>query len=216
MGDHKAWNGTAWVRPRFWDGSGWLVYIPPVYDVPYLTPTFDANNEGWEQSPDYPADWSAGAIYSTTPGGLLSTASLGAPDLGYSPVPIEPGVQVKARYRWRSERLGTADQPITLYFHPPSLYGTASGSEQVNFPTSTQGEQTYTTTGSYVTPADPAADQKPGLKVTLNDANLNGGNETRLWLLEASLINAATGQPLMELGNSPWEPYARTNDGRWV
>lgn len=64
MSDLKVWNGTAWVRPRFWDGSTWREYQPPVYNVPTRN-DFTAGPEGWESAAG-PASWAArdgGVIY---------------------------------------------------------------------------------------------------------------------------------------------------------
>lgn len=223
MSDPKIWNGTAWVRPRFWDGSTWREYLDPTYSIPTNSRVdFSAGNDGWETySTDNgwtPAPWHAN-------GHILTPAEGGANkypaeiDLRSPQTPprynVPPG-----RYRFRcSYRLDALSNTfpeygIRLDFSAYMFYswwgGSAGTQEIISLPHAGTG-------GSWVTYESPLFDLSPQsatnvemtMAVSIDADYFGNADYYRLWLDWAEIVNE-NGQPPLGLSAPGWQPYVWT------
>lgn len=218
MGDHKAWNGTAWVRPRFWDGSGWLEYIDPVYDVDAggCRYEFDADSQGWTRhfnGGSGAASWAGGEIYSDAVPGVLGYTYL----RNDATVPGGPTDGDRRIYASASVRVISA--PGTTQPDPIECYIMLERANQPQL--RLDWDHAPGTDSGYVARNTPTGDWTAGMisntvVVYADGGSLSGYGAMQLRVQWVRIIDADTGQVLQILGDPGWEPYARTTDGRWV
>lgn len=217
MSQPKVWTGSQWKDAQFNVGSSWSPtwksYKARITETPEQY-YFNSNNEGWlwnldPMAPNWqPAAWGGGAINARTNNpGIMSSVYLASGYSGGSKNGWIPGQRVVCRYTWSSAQEGSANPPVKLYFDRPF-----SGNDQVEFPTSNNGVQTYTTTSDKTTDT---GFFYPSLGISLNDANLAAGNLTRLYLYDAVVLDANTGQPLVRVVQEQWEPKVWSGSA-WV
>lgn len=195
----RSWNGSSWVRPKFWTGSQWKVETDPT-TIPLGSWNFTSTTEGWIRNTYSNCTdpvVSGGTIYSdNTTSGLLAGINYGHVGVSINnKLPV--GTAYRGRYRlYYSLLSGSLPSTISLKFSLGS-----GATETISRSAGSSGWFEYMTGIYYTT----STYQTLYMSIELSNGSLDGNSIYRLGL-DWATITDASGNALMVQDQVEYRP----------